>query len=181
MPLFLPLLALCLASPAWAFVGQAKRVHDGDSLTVRRNNGALVNVRLYGIDAPELKQASGPAAKKLLVSLAARQSLNVQSVDRDRYGRTVALVRLKDGRLINEAMVAQGQAWVYDQYCREELCARLRELEDQARAEGRGLWAQANPTRPSDWRREHKAEEWNAAPARAMKRAARSLTKALGF
>lgn len=173
--LFFLVLAVCLANPAWAFMARAKSVHDGDSIQVRRKSGSLVNVRLYGIDAPELMQPSGRDAQKLLASLAARRPLNVQPVDKDRYGRTVALVRLPDGTLLNEVMVAEGLAWVYDQYCQEALCPGLRELESQARTERRGLWAVANPTRPSEWRREHKTEEWYLAPVRAMKKMARNL------
>jgi len=171
--------ALCLASPAWAFVARAKSVQDGDSLTVRCDDNTLLNVRLYGIDAPELKQAYGLHAKKLLASLALRQTLDVQALDTDRYGRIVALVRLKDGTLLNEVMVAEGLAWVYDQYCQEYLCPRLRALEAQARRERHGLWAAAAPMRPSDWRREHKAEEWRQAPARVMERLDKSLNKVL--
>jgi micrococcal nuclease len=173
------LLVLCLASPAWAFVARTKNVHDGDSITVRRSNGHLVNVRLYGVDAPERKQPSGLSAKKLLISLASRQTLDVQPMDTDRYGRTVALVRLPDGTLLNEVMVAEGLAWVYGQYCKEAFCPRWKELEDQARREGRGLWAAADPVRPSDWRAEHKAEEWYQTPVRAMKRMAKSVKRTL--
>jgi len=173
--------ALWLASPAWAFVARAKSVQDGDSLTVRLGDNALVTLRLYGIDAPELRQPSGRSARKRLAALALRQTLDVQALDTDRYGRTVALVRLGDGALLNEIMVAEGLAWVYDQYCQADICPRLHALEAQARQERRGLWAAANPLRPSDWRREHKAEEWRQAPERAMKKVAKDLSKALRF
>lgn len=172
---------LCLASPAWCYVASAKNVHDGDSLTVRRSDNTIVALRLYGIDAPELKQAYGRHARKLLSSLAARQRVQVEPLDTDRYGRTVALVRLPDGALLNEVMVAEGLAWVYDAYCHEELCQRLRQLEQQARREKRGLWAEAEPTPPAEWRRRHKVEEWYQAPLRAIKKAAKGLGSVLRF
>jgi endonuclease YncB( thermonuclease family) len=113
--------------------------------------------------------------------LAARQRLQVEPLETDRYGRTVALVRLPDGTLLNEALVAEGLAWVYDAYCHEELCQRLRELEQQARREKRGLWAEAEPTPPSEWRRRHKVEEWYQAPLRVIKKVAKGVNSVLRF
>ncbi|MHC1753111.1 thermonuclease family protein [Humidesulfovibrio sp.] len=172
---------LCLASPAWGYVASVQAVHDGDSITVRRSDKSVVALRLYGIDAPELQQAYGRHARELLLSLAARQRLQVEPMDTDRYGRTVALVRLPDGALLNEALVAEGLAWVYEEYCREDLCQRLRELEQQARREGRGLWAEPNPTRPAQWRRQHKLEEWYQAPLRVIKKVAQGVNSVLRF
>lgn len=164
-------LCLCLATPAWAFQARTKSVHDGDSINITNSDGVVVNIRLYGVDAPELKQSFGYQAKKRLIKLASRQTVDIEPMDTDRYGRTVALVRLKDGTLVNEVMVAEGLAWVYDAYChREELCRNLHSLQDRARQERRGLWAESDPTPPSQWRREHKAEEWYKAPVRVMKR-----------
>lgn len=48
---------LCFATPSWGYVASVKGVHDGDSLSVRRSDKSVVTLRLYGIDAPELKQA----------------------------------------------------------------------------------------------------------------------------
>ena len=153
-----------------------KTLRDGDSLTATGPEDALVNLRLYGIDAPEYKQPYGLQAKKRLSKLLARRSFQVEPVETDRYGRTVALVRLEDGTLVNETMVAEGFAWVYDQYCRqEELCQRLRELQNKARDERRGLWSEENPVRPSDWRKEHKVEEWYETPLRVANKLMRKV------
>ena len=172
---------LCLASPALGYVASVKSVHDGDSLSVRRSDKSVVTLRLYGIDAPELKQAYGIHAKQLLLSLAGRQRLLVEPLDTDRYGRTVALVRLPDGTLLNEALVVEGLAWVYDAYCHADLCPRLRELEQQARRERRGLWAEPDPLRPAEWRRRHKVEEWYQAPLRVIKKVAKGVNSVLRF
>lgn len=175
------ILVLCLADGAWAFKARASTVHDGDSIKVRRSDKTLVTIRLYGVDAPELKQPFGARAKKRLAALAARQALDIEPVDTDRYGRTVALVRLKDGTLLNEVMVADGLAWVYGQYCDRDICSRLHELEAQARSDGRGLWAEGDPTRPSDWRKQHKTEEWYENPVRAIKKITRAFNRALRY
>jgi len=170
------LLVLCCAADASAYTAHVKAIRDGDSLTANGPEDALVNVRLYGIDAPEYKQPYGLQAKKRLAKLIGHQDIRIDPIDTDRYGRTVALVRLPDGTLVNEVLVAEGCAWVYDQYCRQdELCRRLRELQDTARMERRGLWADDNPTPPADWRKEHKVEEWYKAPARIMKTIVRKV------
>ena len=123
----------------------------------------------------------GRHAQQLLSSLAARQRLLVEPLDMDRYGRSVALVRLPDGTLLNEVLVADGLAWVYEEYCREDLCQRLRELEQQARRERRGLWAENDPTRPAEWRRRHKVEGWYQAPLRVIKMVAKGMNAVLRF
>lgn len=169
IPLLLLLLVLGLATPAWAWQARAKYVSDGDSLNVVKPDGGLETIRLYGVDAPEIKQPFGYQAKRRLAKLVGRKHLEIEPVDTDRYGRTVALVRFRDGTLVNEAIVAEGLAWVYDEYCHQELCQRLREAQDAARSERRGLWSENEPQRPSEWRREHKTEEWYKKPVRVMK------------
>jgi len=171
-------LCLSLAAPssATAFFARVSRVHDGDTVTVTSDDGAATRVRLYGIDAPEYKQSYGREAKTALVRLVRRKTLDVARVDTDRYGRTVALLRLPDGTLVNEALVAEGAAWYYGEFCkRDDPCQHWRVLEEQARAERLGLWAQADPQRPSDWRREHKKGEWYTAPARAVRKVVRKV------
>ena len=178
--LYVVALSLCLwlafPAPALAFSARASRVHDGDTVTVTSEDGAATRVRLYGIDAPEYKQSYGREAKTALARLVRRKTLDVERVDTDRYGRTVALLRLPDGTLVNETLVAEGAAWYYGEFCkREDPCQRMSALEQQARAERLGLWAQADPQRPSDWRREHKKGEWYAAPARAVRKVVRKV------
>ena len=47
-------------------------------------------------------------------------------------------------------MVGQGMAWWYTRYAPAD--RELARLEKVARAEKRGLWSQANPIAPWDWR-----------------------------
>lgn len=175
-PLFVLLLTLSLAAPALAWETRSKSVRDGDSIDVVNDDGVQVNIRLYGIDAPESKQAFGYQAKKRLTQLVSRKIIRIENVDTDRYGRTVALVRLVDGTLVNEEMVRSGLAWVYDQYCKEpDLCADLRQAQAEAKGAGRGLWAESDPTPPWEWRKHNKTEEWYARPLQAMKTLARKV------
>lgn len=173
---FALVLVLALAAPAGAWESRTKTVRDGDSINVTNGDGVQVNIRLYGLDAPEGKQSFGYQAKKRLAQLVLRKTLQIESVDTDHYGRTVALVRLRDGTLVNEEMVRSGLAWVYGQYCqREDICASLRQAQAEARSAGRGLWTESSPMPPWQWRKEHKTEEWYQAPVRAIKTIVRKI------
>lgn len=172
--------SLAFADPALAWQSRTKSVRDGDSIDVTNADGVVVNIRLYGIDAPEAKQASGSQAKTQLTKLVARKTVHIESVDTDRYGRNVALVRLNDGTLVNREMIRAGLAWVYDQYCqREVVCQELRQAEAEAKGARRGLWAEPNPTAPWEWRRANKTEEWYKAPVRAVKTLVRKIKRAI--
>lgn len=180
---------LLAPAKALAWLMRSTTVHDGDSFKCAQTSGKVVTLRLYGIDAPEAKQPYGQASRKKLVELLSRRTLDAQTMDTDRYGRTVAVVRIVDvartegpankalnEAMVNEAMVRAGLAWVYDQYCADEdICARLRQAEAEARKARRGLWAQTDPTPPWVWRRQHKAEEWYAKPVRSLRQVGRAL------
>jgi endonuclease YncB( thermonuclease family) len=47
--------------------------------------------------------------------------VDVEPVTTDRYGRTVAFVRVGD-LLVNEELIRQGLAWVYTRYCDRTIC-----------------------------------------------------------
>lgn len=154
---FLPGLVLMLLSacPAPAWEGRVVRVLDGDSLQVERD-GRLHELRLYGIDTPEYGQPYGDRARGFARHLLAGQVVAVTEMDVDRYGRIVALVTCQ-GTLANRELVRQGFAWHYPRYCRREpLCSELAALADEARSARRGLWADAEPVSPWDWKRRKK-------------------------
>ncbi len=74
----------------------------------------------------------------------------MQGVDRDRYGRTVGVVLLPDGRSLNHELVRAGLAWWYRRYAPDD--ETLAQLERDARGAERGLWADAEPVPPWEWR-----------------------------
>jgi micrococcal nuclease len=59
---------------------------------------------------------------------------------RDTYGRTLAYVYLPDGSLLNETIIREGYGFAYTRFPYQRM-ERFRELERQAREQGRGLWA----------------------------------------
>ena len=52
-----------LAAPPATTAGKVVSVHDGDTVTVRTDDGQTLKVRLQGIDAPELKQPFGSRSR----------------------------------------------------------------------------------------------------------------------
>jgi endonuclease YncB( thermonuclease family) len=135
------------------FMGKVVGVADGDTVTVLAEGNNTVKVRLYGIDAPESRQDFGNKAKQTLASLVFGKVVDVEPIDQDRYGRTVARIFV-DGQDVCEALVRAGMAWVYRIYCREKpTCDNWLALEQEARLAGVGLWAGPSPQAPWEWRR----------------------------
>ena len=149
----LVLLAVLLTSfPAWAaeLTGRVVGLADGDSLTLLTPERRQVRVRLGEIDTLESRQPYGGRAWHALSELVFGKDARVVVQDTDRYGRTVG--RVYAGPVdVNAEMVRQGAAWVYRQYNRD---AALLQLEAEAKAARRGLWAlpEAERTPPWEWR-----------------------------
>ena len=145
---------LCWTTVAFAdFVGKVVAVKDGDTLEVL-TDGVAVRVRLSGIDCPEKGQAFGQRAKQAASDLAFGKTVEVHDKGRDRYGRTVGEVMLQDGRSLNRELVRAGLAWWYRQYAKKD--AELERLEREAREAKAGLWADADPVPPWNWRKERR-------------------------
>ena len=134
-------------SAAETLLGQVVSVHDGDTLTVRVAE-RRIKVRLAGIDAPERDQPFGAQSRQSLSRMALHRTENVTAQKIDEYGRTVGVVTVA-GLNMEAEQVRRGLAWVYRQYNRD---AQLLALEAEAKAARRGLWADAKPTPPWDWR-----------------------------
>ncbi len=130
-------------------------VSDGDTITVL-HNGKGERIRLHGIDCPEKRQAFGNRAKQFTSTLVFGKAVTVQVMDRDRYGRTVGMVLLPDGRSLNHELVRAGLAWWYWRYTPDD--ETLEQLEREARAAKHGLWADPHAVPPWEWRRMRKRD-----------------------
>jgi endonuclease YncB( thermonuclease family) len=135
--------------------GKVIRVVDGDTAVVFTESGTIQTVRLYGVDCPEAAQQGGREATAFARELMLFAPVSLSVTETDQYGRSVALLRLEDGRLVNEELVKSGHAWVYRAYCRQPICAAWRAYELRAKQQGLGLWRQADPVSPWRWRRSH--------------------------
>jgi micrococcal nuclease len=129
------------------FTGRVVGVLDGDSLMVLRD-GRQVEVRLYGVDAPEGGQAFGSVAKRFLSNLVFEKTVMVEVRDIDRYKRSVAVVTV-DRADVGLDMIRAGYAWHYTQYSND---ARYAAAEQEARAARRGLWQDRAPVAPWQYR-----------------------------
>lgn len=157
---FLTLLfGLTFAAPALAH--KVIGIADGDTLTLLIDAKPL-KVRLANIDAPEKAQEFGERSKQSLSDLCFGKDASYKEQDIDRYGRTVAVVTC-GGVEVNRAQIERGMAWVYPKYNKDLM---LPGLEAMARNEGRGLWSDAEPMPPWQFRRP-KIKKVNAASSKA--------------
>ena len=148
------LLVLSALAPALAadLEGRVVAIVDGDTLDLLTAEQRTVRVRLAEIDAPEHRQAFGTRAREALSDLAFGKAARAELVDRDRWGRAVGRVYVGDLE-VNADLVRQGFAWVFRKYRHRPA---LLELEADAKANRRGLWADVAPVPPWEWRRARK-------------------------
>lgn len=151
---FTLLLFLALQAYGETIAGRVVGVADGDTITLLDGDNVQHKIRLAGIDAPEKKQPFGNRSKESLSELAYDKTVTVETDKRDKYGRQVGKV-LVNGQDVNLVQVERGMAWFYRQYQRE-LSPNDRRLyeaaEDMAKADKRGLWRDADPVPPWDFR-----------------------------
>jgi len=111
--------------------------------------GVGIEVRLDGVDCPELAQAFGRKAKSFTSDLAFGKTVRLVGRGKDRYERELAEVFLPDGRSLNRELVSAGYAWWFRKYSSDR---SLEELEQAARLSRRGLWADSDPVPPWEFR-----------------------------
>ena len=96
---------------------QVLKVSDGDTINIQKVEngkfvGEMLRIRMYGMDAPESRQA--------LEKLVTGKNLSVEVKNKDRYGRTVAII-YANGKNVNEEMVKTGNAWWYQEYAKKDM------------------------------------------------------------
>ena len=130
-------------------------VVDGDSLRPKDNSH---DIRLQGIDAPELGQTCrtangksykcGRRARNHLKTLIAGRDVTCRVMDVDRYQRSIAICHAGDTEL-NRQMVADGWAVAYR-------LPAYADAEDSAKRARKGIWQGAFES-PGDWRSLHRS------------------------
>lgn len=131
--------------------GRVVAVADGDTLTLLDANQQQHIIRLDGIDAPEKGRPFGQASKRHLSGLAFDREARAECHKVDRYRRNVCRITVNDADLCLEQLRA-GMAWVFTRYAGELPTQRRADYIDAARAEQRGLWRNAEPLPPWEWR-----------------------------
>jgi micrococcal nuclease len=116
----------------------------------------LVSLRFF--QSPEGGQDFGNRAKKFVSDIVFGKQVRVVKMDIDRYDRVVGMVYVGDVN-VNEELVKNGLAWVYQRYCKISICSSWLALEAQAMAAKIGLWSHANPVAPWEFRRNQRTSQ----------------------
>ncbi|EAL3989910.1 thermonuclease family protein [Campylobacter upsaliensis] len=138
-------------------IGKVSRVIDGDTIELLAktskenpyNHITKLKIRLYGIDAPELKQAYGKEAKEYLSALVLKQEVSLIIENKDKYERIVGTIFLK-GKDINKEMVKNGYAHAYESFSKKYLAEQA-----DAKMFKLGLWQDERVMSPSEFRRKN--------------------------
>ena len=159
---------LLMAGGAFADVvtGKVVGVSDGDTITVLDSGKQQHKIRVAGIDAPEKNQPFGQRSKENLSRLVFGKEVDVQWTKHDRYQRIVGKVmvaapdcqRPDCAKALDAGLgqVTAGLAWWYRKYAKEQSAEDARSYETaelDARASYVGLWRDAEPILPWDWRK----------------------------
>ena len=106
-------------------------------------------IRIDGIDTPERGQPFGTVARDRMTALAKGKTATIHGHGKDRYGRLLATVEI-EGDDLGRRLVAEGLAGHYVQFNNDP---QLAAAEQKARAARRGVWADAKPEPPWEWRK----------------------------
>ncbi|MDP3778406.1 thermonuclease family protein [Methylotenera sp.] len=145
-----------LTSFADQLQGKVIKVTDGDTVNVLTDDNQTHKVRLSGIDAPEKSQAFGNKSKQALADDIDGKTVRVEFNKRDKYQRIVGKITV-NGKDVNLNQIKRGLAWHYKKYENEQ------DVEDRsiyanaeylAQRDKIGLWFDANPIPPWDFRKQ---------------------------
>jgi micrococcal nuclease len=124
------------------------RVIDGDTIQVCCVFGDREKVRYIGINTPEIHHPmkgvepygmeAAEANRKLVDGKTVSLQFDVEQ--RDRYGRLLAYVFLKDGTFVNAWLVEHGYTQVITVPPNVKHQGLFLKLQREAREAGRGLW-----------------------------------------
>lgn len=151
------ILLLLLAAPAAAqsappWIGHVVKVIDGDSLMVQ-SGGEKVEIRLYGVDAPEYRQPYGKDAAVFVQEMAGQGTeVKIYPKGKDIHGRELARVFVGKKEL-NLEIIRAGLAWWYARYA--PLMTNYFDAQKEAKENRRGFWTEADPTPPWVWRKKN--------------------------
>lgn len=152
---------LSTMAAAETYTGRVVGVADGDTVTVLDSANTQHKVRLAGIDAPEKKQAFGQVSTQYLADLVFGKVVTIETRKRDRDKRELGKVII-DGRDANLSLLQSGLAWHYKKYARNQPAAdrhTYAAAEVVAQQKRLGLWQDANPVPPWDFRHQKKGHQ----------------------
>ena len=129
------------------------KIVDGDTFIGLTNDRREVHFRLLGIDAPEKGQPFSEKSKEKLAELIAGKYVGIKAQQKpDRYGRLIVWAYTPEGKDVSAEMLKSGFSWHFRKY---DNSAFYSQLETEARKNRSGLWSDANPIAPWNFRKEH--------------------------
>jgi micrococcal nuclease len=137
-----------------------RSVNDGDTISAVVG-GHFEKIRLIGIDAPEIGQEPwGEIAKRHLTEMIASSywgvTIEYDIERRDKYGRLLAYLRTRDGRMVNREMLREGYAVIFTFSPNMKYTAEFIAAERYARKRKIGIWSRNGMReKPAVYRREH--------------------------
>ena len=161
---FLLLFFILSIAQAESLSGRVVGVADGDTITVLDADRQQHKIRLGGIDAPEKAQPFGQRSKENLSRMVFNKEVRVDWTKRDRYSRIVGKVWVQPASCptcpmtldAGHAQITVGMAWWYRKYAKEQSPqdrGAYEFSEQEAKAKRVGLWSDADPVPPWEWRR----------------------------
>lgn len=140
---------------AETITGFITAITDGDTIKLLDANRQEHKIRINGIDAPEKVQPFGAKSQANLGRLAFNKDAVAECPKRDRYGRLVCKVTVA-GQDVGLEQIRGGMAWWFRKYSKEQSQqdqADYEQAETMAKLHRFGLWGDANPVPPWDWRK----------------------------
>ncbi len=145
---------------------KVSEIHDGDTVTIVTSSflgffETTEKIRLIGIDSPELAQEPwGRRAKNYLKKLIKESDwlvkVELDILHRDKYGRLLAYLWTKDGKMINYLMIRNGYSMVYTIPPNVKYAEWFLEAQRLARQEQKGFWSEGGLSEvPSEWRKKN--------------------------
>ncbi len=141
-----------------SYTCQLNRIIDGDTIIANCGDAQqqLVNIRIWGIDAPEMKQEPwGKDAKKALEKIFfsnKHDTIILKIRDIDQYNRYVGQIFINNKEMdIGLKMVSYGHAVVYRRYNNDR---QYQTEENRAKNAKKGIWRhEGSQQDPANWRK----------------------------
>lgn len=146
------------------FAATIMKVVDADSLEIQVG-WHRYSCRLVGVDGPEYGQEFGHEGFFRLVHLAYKsRTVQVENFGVDKFNRMLVRVTV-GGADVALSMLREGLAWHTPTYSQRHIpqhSEAYNRAANVARASGLGLWSQANPVHPAQYRAEQRGRAWPA-------------------
>ena len=127
------------------------KIVDGDTFIGLTIDSRKVLFRLQGIDSPEQGQPYSDNSKDKLAELITGKLVGIKIQEKpESYGRLKVWAYTPNGNDVSAEMLRAGLSWHFRKYDNSSLYSQL---ENEARKNHTGIWTEANPISPWDFRK----------------------------